>query len=476
MEKSFLLTVALFGTLLVSAQNVGIGTNTPTQKLDVAGAVKIGYGSSNIEAGTIRWNPTKQDFEGYNGERWISFSGGGSVWGNKEQYATENFGSSGTRSDTLFGEALSLWNNNLAVGASKAQNGIYLNAGVVQLYRISAASSYLYDYNTIYPPASTNNTFFGKSVALFDNALLVGEPGATANGNVQQGKAYVYRLDDENQETLQTTLEQVAADGDPFDGFGTTVGLASKDLAAVGAPKKNVGANSEQGRVYIFRRNYLFGQPLPNFTQEANLTPPDGNSNMLFGAAISFQPTCIAIGAPGGLNSGEEVGKVYIYRRVNNQWQYEATLNSPTVYPGSKFGASVSLSPNGDTCIVGRPQDGVVFIYRKNGANWTNGAGITAYAEGGFRGCSVQYRNGEILVGSKYAEIGITANQGKAQLYKHDGTGWRQIAVFTPRTGETNMLFGSNVQLGDGQIVVSAPGFITTTSKAERGRLYFYTK
>ena len=27
-------------------------------------------------AGTIRWNPTSEDFEGYTGSEWVSFTGG----------------------------------------------------------------------------------------------------------------------------------------------------------------------------------------------------------------------------------------------------------------------------------------------------------------------------------------------------------------------------------------------------------------
>ena len=60
--------------------NIGIGTTTPSEKLDVAGGLKLGTTSSS-NAGTIRW--TGSDFEGYNGSSWLSLTGGGSSqWSN----------------------------------------------------------------------------------------------------------------------------------------------------------------------------------------------------------------------------------------------------------------------------------------------------------------------------------------------------------------------------------------------------------
>ena len=57
-------------TFTTTAQNVGIGTNTPQQALDVNGGIKVGAASSNI-AGTIRYNAGK--FEGADGATWKSF-------------------------------------------------------------------------------------------------------------------------------------------------------------------------------------------------------------------------------------------------------------------------------------------------------------------------------------------------------------------------------------------------------------------
>ncbi len=54
--------------------NLGIGTTTPTEKLEVNGAIKIGSTSAAAPtAGTIRFNTTTSKFEGYDGTAWVAF-------------------------------------------------------------------------------------------------------------------------------------------------------------------------------------------------------------------------------------------------------------------------------------------------------------------------------------------------------------------------------------------------------------------
>ena len=74
MPIKLLSTLLLLISLIVSVkgQNIGIGTSTPQEKLDVNGAVKIGNTNTN-NAGTIRYNSGK--FEGGNGSDWRSFDG-----------------------------------------------------------------------------------------------------------------------------------------------------------------------------------------------------------------------------------------------------------------------------------------------------------------------------------------------------------------------------------------------------------------
>lgn len=74
MKKLNLLILSLVFTASLYAQNVGINNETPSQTLDVNGKLKIGNDANTPEAGTMRFNNTTSEFEGYNGLTWVSLS------------------------------------------------------------------------------------------------------------------------------------------------------------------------------------------------------------------------------------------------------------------------------------------------------------------------------------------------------------------------------------------------------------------
>jgi hypothetical protein len=71
--RNFIFSLSLFLFPFIGfTQNVGIGTSTPLQKLEVNGAIKISGTTSN-EPGSIRYQ--NGNFEGGDGSSWKSFSG-----------------------------------------------------------------------------------------------------------------------------------------------------------------------------------------------------------------------------------------------------------------------------------------------------------------------------------------------------------------------------------------------------------------
>jgi len=71
--KYFILIGFLLASFFLTAQ-VGIDTNNPDQKLDINGKVKIGDDAAIPTPGTMRYNMTIDQFQGYNGTEWLSFS------------------------------------------------------------------------------------------------------------------------------------------------------------------------------------------------------------------------------------------------------------------------------------------------------------------------------------------------------------------------------------------------------------------
>ena len=87
--------------------------------------------------------------------------------------------------------------------------------------------------------------WFGWSVALSGNTVLVGTPKSDVLENIDQGAVYTFTRADGNW-TEQSKL--TAPDGEAYDGFGWSV-VVSGDTAMVGAIYDEIGDNSYHGSV-----------------------------------------------------------------------------------------------------------------------------------------------------------------------------------------------------------------------------------
>ncbi len=82
MYKPICILALLVMSTNMFAQNVGIGTNSPKSKLDVAGKLTISNDSENPVAGTMRYHSGNKVFEGFNGNKYLRFDNLWSISGN----------------------------------------------------------------------------------------------------------------------------------------------------------------------------------------------------------------------------------------------------------------------------------------------------------------------------------------------------------------------------------------------------------
>ena len=89
------------------------------------------------------------------------------------------------------------------------------------------------------------------------------------------------------------------------------------DTAIVGANRKNVGVNSNQGSAYIFVRNGT------TWTQQAELNASDGGADDQFGFGVTvFGDTALVGAYADDVAANTDQGSVYVYTRSGTTWTH----------------------------------------------------------------------------------------------------------------------------------------------------------
>lgn len=205
--------------------------------------------------------------------------------------------------------------------------------------------------------------------------------------------------------------------------FGFVVAMsADGNTVAVGAPTNGVlTTNSGPGSVYVFVRGPS------GWTNQARLVPSNAASRDTFGFSLSLSADgdTLAVGASGEDSGAVRSGATYVFGRTGATWSQRALLKASNAAAFANFGASVSLSADGNTLVVGAA------------AESSNATGV----------------NGN------QADRSLT-DAGAAYVFVRVGPGWTQQAYLKASNTGADDGFGSTVALsGDGNtLAVTAPG------------------
>src|SRR5262249_16049890 len=125
--------------------------------------------------------------------------------------------------------------------------------------------------------------FFGKSVAISGDTMMVGTPGADLGSNYDQGSVYGFVISGDlaQRPKLTTGFGRM-------DFFGYSVAI-SGDTAALGARNDVVGG-IYPGSVYVFTRGD------GGWSLQQKLTAPDGASGDNFGQSVAIYRNTLVVG------------------------------------------------------------------------------------------------------------------------------------------------------------------------------------
>lgn len=295
--------------------------------------------------------------------------------------------------------------------------------------------------------------YFGNSVAISGDTVVVGAFVDDVVANANQGSVYVF-IRSGGVWTQQQKF--TANDGGAYDYFGSAVAI-NGDTLVVGAENDNIGANTVQGSAYVFTRS---GN---DWTQKQKLTANDGTAHDYFGSSVAMSGETIVVGAEyDNIGVPGIVGSVYVFARSGGGWVQQQRLNpiDPAAVQG--FGFSVALS--GETLVVGVLDDnsytpgseGSAYVFIRNNGMWTQQQKLIAN-DGAFHNyfsTSVAISGETIAVGAFYDTVGKNTEQGSVYVFTRSGGVWTPQQRLTANDGAADDFFGVAVAMSSDTLVV----------------------
>ena len=384
-----------------------------------------------------------------------------------------------------FGTAVAVSGDFVVVGSPHAHVGSNTDQGAAYVFHKSAAGwgSPLTEVAELTSTDGANGAFFGNTVAISDDTIVVGAYGM----NSSQGRAYVFVKPPTgwagtlNQAATLTTLHPTTQG----DWFGYSVAVAG-DVVLVGATWDSHWNPPGNGAAYIYLK------PADGWagtlTQNATLTASDTTGD--FGTSVALSGDTAVVGS--------SQNKVYVFEKPGGGWAdmiQTAELTDPgTVLYYDFFGLAVAT--NGDTVVVGAPQttvgghyqQGEAYVYAKPGAHWTNmpnanakllGTFAISYANSCDFGFNAAVDGDTIAVSAATGGINQDGQKGAIYLFQKPVGGWSGTLTSTDMvtyhpTGVKSEDYGLGFAMTGQVLLAGAPG-AQVDSNANQGVVYVHT-
>ena len=211
------------------------------------------------------------------------------------------------------------------------------------------------------------NDWFGWSVAVDGDTVVVGAPYDDHYSSNNGGSAYVFTEPAGGWVSASGNIKLTASDRAASDEFGYSVAVDG-DTVVVGAYGDD-DAGSESGSAYVFTK------PASGWAAHSGnikLTASDGAASDEFGWSVAVDGDTVVVGAPYDDDAGSESGSVYVFSEPAYGWASGSEAFKLTASDGAasdEFGWSVAV--DGDTAVVGAYGDddagsesGSVYVYR----------------------------------------------------------------------------------------------------------------
>ncbi len=263
---------------------------------------------------------------------------------------------SDSAADDRFGTSVSISGDKIVAGAPYNDDAGYGSGSAYVFYRSGAA---WIEQMKITADDAANGDFFGGSVNVDNNTIIIGAPFAEING-IMNGAAYFF-VESGNSWSQQQKI--FATDSGESDNFAYSVALEN-DYAVIGAIYQDTEINGS-GSAFVFTR--IAGI----WEQTDILTISDAAASDYFGNSVSISNNHIVVGSYNDDENGNDSGSAYVFVNNGTNWVEQAKLTASNGAEQDYFGSSVSIS-NGFILIGASQGDdngnnsGSAYIYRSS--------------------------------------------------------------------------------------------------------------
>ncbi|MDO8632518.1 MAG: choice-of-anchor Q domain-containing protein, partial [Phycisphaerales bacterium] len=328
-----------------------------------------------------------------------------------------------------FGMSVAVSGDNVFVGAWYDDIGPNVQGSVYVFVRPGGGWADMTETAKLTASDGAEGDYFGSSLAVSGDTLVVGAFFDDIGANTEQGSAYVFIKPVGGWINMTQTAKLTASDGAFYDFFNGQVGVFG-DTVVVGAALDDIGLNADQGSAYVFVKP---GGGWADMTQTAKLTASDGVSQDVFGISVAISGDTVYVGAYlDDIGPNANQGSVYVFVKPDVGWPINMTqtakLTASDGVSDDLFGRDVAVS--GDYVVIGAPGDdiglnsgqGSAYVFVKPGGGWSDmsQAAALAASDGAasdFLGVSVAVSGDSVVVGAYTDDIGLNLNQGSVYVF-----------------------------------------------------------
>lgn len=381
-------------------------------------------------------------------------------------------------------------------------NAYYANTGAAFIY-VKDASGTWYEANRVRPTPVASNQYFGNDLSLSKDGSVCAVGFISSNFDLV-GKVNIYDNVDRAAYPSSGPINQVGAflapytaavSGDDYtQWFGWAVAMSPDgNTCAVTSPYASVyGVTAYSGLVAIYVKAG------GSWSRQAVLKTSVPRSGTQIGSsvALSYDGDVCVVGAK---NENGTRGVVYIFKRTGVTWSETTSLTAPitAAYDPYLFGASVAITHDGLTCLIGAPglnttqMNGVngswsgvggVYIYTNNSGTWTYKEVLlpvdTVYnipRAGTSVACTPDASvivSGAPGVDWNY-QSNVVSEGGAVYVYTKAGSTWQHSARLMPSRAQSA---GTSVAISDdgARVAVGSPDDMGNTTVT--GAVYIFEK